>query len=130
MPNLITLAQGALDIANGLRNAELVRTIVELKNEAAGLLIENKELKEQIKALKEEKENPLVYNNGDGLFYSADDTDNRHPFCPACYDADEKRIHLLPNLKCPRCKANYYQFKPSDIRTSHPLESKDVLNGY
>jgi hypothetical protein len=130
MPNLITLAQGALDIANGLRNAELIRAIVELKNEAASLLTENQEMKEQIKALKEEKENPLVYNDEDGLFYSTDDADNRHPFCPACYDTDKKRIHLPHGLKCPRCKADYYQVKPSDIRTRHPFESSTMFKGY
>jgi hypothetical protein len=133
MPNLITLAQGALDIANGLRNAELIRAIVELKNEAAGLLTENQEMKEQIKALKEEKENPLVYNDEDGLFYSADDADNRHPFCPACYESSKKRLHIVKyNGKCPIC-GTAYRVKDSAespaILTRH-RGKPDWMDGY
>jgi hypothetical protein len=130
MPDLVALAKGALDIANGLNNADLIRIIVELKNEAADLLIENLELKERIKALEDGKENPLVYNDKDGLYYSTGDTDSQHPFCPACYDTDKKRIHLLPSLKCPGCKAGYYQFKPSDIQTRRTHTAGNVLKGY
>jgi hypothetical protein len=129
MPDLIEIGKVALDIANGLKNAELIRVIMELNNEAAGLLIENQKLKEQIKALQNEKENPLVHNK-DGLYYSADDPDNQHPFCPACYDTDKKRIYLLPNFKCPGCKADYYQFKPSDIRSGRPRDASTIFNGY
>jgi hypothetical protein len=110
--------------------AELINKLADLKVERAEFILKIQNLEEQIRALEEEKENPLVYNDEDGLFYSADDTDNKHPFCPACYDTDKKRIHLPRSLKCPRCKANYYQWKPSDIRSGHPLDSSTMFKGY
>jgi hypothetical protein len=127
MPEIIG---NTVDLITGVATANLKHANAELKTEAADLITENQELKEQIKALKEEKENSLVYNDENGLFYSADDTDNRHPFCPACYDTDKKRIHLLPSLKCPGCKADYYQFKPSDIQTRRVYTARNTLEGY
>jgi hypothetical protein len=108
----------------------LEKNKAELKTEVADLSTKKIELENQIKALQEEKDNPLVYNDKDGLYYSADDTDSLHPFCPACYDTDKKRIHLLPSLKCPGCKAGYYQFKPSDIQTRRVYTARNGFEGY
>jgi hypothetical protein len=122
-------------LARGIVSAELIKSKSQLEAEIAGLTTEKAErekaeLEKSIEALRDEKENPVTYNNDDGLYYSADDTDKHHPYCPACYDADKKRIHLLPGLKCPKCNASYYQIKASDIRTARIRESYDLLKNY
>lgn len=128
MPDVMKIAKGALDIANSLNNAELIKAMVELKNAATDLLVENQQLKKRIEALEEEKENPLAYI--DGLYYEADDKDRKVPFCPACFDVNKWRVHLIPHsLKCPKCGTGYAEFT-SDIRTSRRHTAEDVLRGY
>jgi hypothetical protein len=108
--------------------AELINKLAELKIERAGFIAEIQELKEQVKMLQDEKENPLVYNNTDGLYY-AGNTEDRQPYCPACYENTKKRIHLIPGkLKCSVCKTDYYQFKPSDVQSRHPRSTS--MEGY
>jgi hypothetical protein len=120
MPDLTTLIQSVLDIADGIKSAELKHAIAELKIQAADLLTENHELREQLKMLQDEKEKPLIFK--EGFYYSADDADNKYPFCPACYDASKQRIHLKKlalTLRCPnpKCNNDYYE-PPRKVRTS------------
>jgi tRNA(Ile2) C34 agmatinyltransferase TiaS len=125
MPEIIG---AAVDLITGVATADLKRETAELKTESADLISENLELKERIKALKEEKENPLVYIGR--LYYSEEDRDREKPFCPACYEADNKRIHLH-TLKCPRCKTDYTEFEPPFVMTrSVRVSAEDVLKGY
>jgi hypothetical protein len=111
MSNIITLIQSVLDLTDGLQNSELKRKIAELNTEVANLLTENKSNKEQIQMLQNDKNNPLYRENQ--LYY--DETD-KTPYCPQCYEAEMKRIHLIGNssifllsnkLTCPRCKSDF-----------------------
>jgi hypothetical protein len=101
-------AASLLELAKNIKNADLHDQIAELKvqlaaikNDAASLLNENRELKEELNAMKNSKENPLVFNREDGLYY---DSQGEGPFCPSCYDSGKERIHItLYSYKCPKC---------------------------
>lgn len=112
--------------------AELINKLAELKIERAEFIAEIQELKEQAKTLRDEKENPLVYNGKDGLCYSTDDTENRLPHCPACYATAKKRIHLIKNtLKRPVCGNDYKEPSGSFFMTGpEHFHANDLMKGY
>jgi hypothetical protein len=88
----------------------LLKTYMELKAEVAAMRNESRKLKEQIKALEDDKKNPLIFSLKDGLYYYADDTASKYPYCPACYEAAQKRIRLPKYTpKCPACGNRYYE---------------------
>jgi len=73
--------------------------------EISAIKNENQVLKEKIKEM---KDNPLRY---DGSMYR--DNDN-FPYCPACYDARDLRIHLNNSsnkicFHCPECNNNFFE---------------------
>ena len=129
MPDVTNLIQGAFDLASGITQAELKHDKAELITETADLIVENQNLREQIKALRDAKENPLVFN--EGLYYSSEDVDSQFPYCPACYEASQQRIHLVKHsLKCPRCGADYTEPTGPFCMTAVARQAGDVLKGY
>jgi hypothetical protein len=94
----------------------LLKSYMKLKALIAALHNENRKLKEQIKALEDDINNRLIFNDNDGFYYSLGDTDSKHPYCPACYDISEKRSRIPKHtLKCPVCGNDYYQEAQHDI---------------
>jgi FtsZ-binding cell division protein ZapB len=126
MPEIIG---NAVDLIAGVTVANMKHEIAELKNKVADLMTENLELKERIKTL--EKKNALVFRD-DGLYYSPEDTDNRHPYCPACFENGKREVHLLKStLKCPVCETGYMEPKPPYFLTSRRrYTSEDMFRDY
>jgi hypothetical protein len=106
------MAKGVVEFVKALNNAELTKQISDLtlqiaqnQFEAADMINENQALKAKIEEL---KTNPLHY---DGTVYR--DKDN-FSYCPACFDAFEKKVHLKNPDKisrrftCPVCKAYFF----------------------
>jgi regulator of replication initiation timing len=119
MTELLTMTSAAvstigsmLRLSNDIKNADLQRQIAELniqiariQNEAASLIKENGDLKEELDKYKNEKKDPLVYNSEDGLYY---DKENDGPFCTRCYDKNRERIRVIKDSKrCPECNAYF-----------------------
>jgi hypothetical protein len=129
--SVAAIVTGATSAGLKKSNAELKKEVANLITKNSELIIEKEELKAQIKTMRDQMENPLVYSKEDGLYYSADDTDKQRPYCPACYETKKKEIHLLPrSLKCPGCGTSYYTPKPSDIKTGGPRSSGSMFDGY
>jgi hypothetical protein len=105
--------------------ADFINKLAELRIERAEFITEIQKLKEQVKLLQDEKEKPLVYK--DGLYYSTDDTDNKCPYCSACYESSKKRIHLVKQ-KCPICNTDY--FVPSGPSIFVRKHRSSILDGY
>lgn len=122
MSDLISTATTAIQLVSRLReinkniaNAEFANALAdlsmelsELKIKAAGLLDENNELRRQL-AQKQNKR--LTFKD---FAYFSDEGDG--PFCPGCYDGQEKNIRLTKmsgpftvfgSHACPNCKQHF-----------------------
>jgi len=114
---VISTAASLMDIAKKLKNSEMEILISEfnikvaqLNNEVASQLIENRKLKEELDTFRNDKENPLTYNTEDGYFY---DKDTKNPYCPACYETEKLRVHIIKDTcQCPKCKEYFKSRKP------------------
>jgi len=119
LDTLKSKASTIYELAKIIGNKDLIREIGELEIQLSdirvsysALQVENMELKEKIRLLEKESEEPLIYKNG--AYFSQKDN---FPFCPGCYDNDKKRIRLsrivhrqmqkLASHICPVCKATY-----------------------
>lgn len=72
---------------------EAQEKIMELREAVVELQDENSELKQQLKAM----ENQLNFNKSlrfESPFYFAEN--DEVPFCPKCWEADKKAVHLPP----------------------------------
>jgi hypothetical protein len=93
-----------------LDNSVLKMKLSEAITACSELEDENRELKEKIRVLEKDNEEPLIFDNE--AYYSQN---GDGPFCTACYDKDKKRIRLsklkIPsgfvNHVCQVCKATY-----------------------
>lgn len=91
---------------------EAQEKIMELREAVVELQDENSELKQQIKVLEDKNtfsdslrfESPFYFAEGDEV-----------PFCPKCWEADKKALHLPPPLNvmagprydCVECESTY-----------------------
>ena len=74
---------------------EAQQQIMELKESELSLKDENLELKKQLDELREKlsvKED-LIFDSP--FYYRESDTEKNEPYCSKCYDAEEKRIHIM-----------------------------------
>jgi regulator of replication initiation timing len=137
MTDLLTLTGAAfssvsslLELAKNIKNADLHDQIAELKiqiatikNDVASLLNENRELKEELEAIKIDKENPLTYNTEDGYYYVKE---TKNPYCPLCYETEKIRIHIIKDRnKCPKCNGYFTDRNPVVVSSPRwdPLDS-------
>ena len=118
-------AASLMEFASGIKNTGLIKQTAELnlqlaniQNEAAALLNENRELKKELEYLKEDKANPLTFNEQDGLYY---DSESKIPYCPNCYEGEKReRRHLKVATKtCPNCQEPFGSITPV-ISAVHP----------
>jgi hypothetical protein len=54
-----------------------------------------------------DRESPLVFNEEKRLYYLQGDTEHAAPFCPHCYEAERRRIHLTEKNACPHCGKDF-----------------------
>ena len=108
----VSLTKDLVTLSKTIENAELQHAIAnltlelaDLKLQLAELITENADLKQQMNAKADAEE--LTFR--DGLYYR---TDDEHPFCPGCYDADRRTVRLTKQgafgstfgtFKCPSC---------------------------
>jgi hypothetical protein len=116
MADLLNKFSTLYELAKTYNNAELLKEISDLNMDISGLNNENRELKEKIRLLQFNKDNPLEFR--DGMYYAPGD-DN--PYCVRCYDADGKRIRLVRGINfvhlhthvCLQCKSEH---RPDEYR--------------
>jgi hypothetical protein len=115
MSDIISLANSILELSSGINNAKLTKQVSELtlaaaqsEMEKAQLIKENTEMKEQLRVLREDRENPLVFNKKDNLYYQADDKKHLFPLCQHCYETERLRIHLTKRYVCPHCNVDFH----------------------
>jgi hypothetical protein len=129
MPDIISLANSIIEIAAGIKNADLLKKVSELTltvaqaemenarlmrenamlmQENVRLVQENAELKQRIQTLQEDKTHPLVLNSKNNFYFDEDDTGCASPYCPGCYESKHMRIHLTKQFICPQCRLDFY----------------------
>ncbi len=108
----VAITKQLLTLSKTIQNAELQHAIAELtlqlaelKLQLAELITENADLKQRVK---EKASTQLQFR--DGYYFKENDT---HPFCPGCYDENQKSIRLAKQegmnrnfggFQCPSCK--------------------------
>lgn len=117
----ISLTARLKDISKNLQDAEFANLLADLRLELsevklklADVMDENAKLKSEITRLKHEKQvevPDLVYR---GYAYFEPHDAGGLPYCPGCYDGDNKRIRLKKTIhhlekrsgshQCPVCK--------------------------
>ncbi len=121
------------DVAELIRkmdNIELFQKILDLQTSAMALQEENRELKERVRQLEEKSrvQASLVYRNN--LYWKRDETGKEEgPYCPRCWEADGKLVHLRVNgdegAFCLNCKSGFD--RPSGIGVvGMPSPFKDI----
>jgi hypothetical protein len=121
MPDPLSMLSGVIPIITSLKDhyksldqnrfekivSEITKQITEANIEISALGQKNLDLEKENRELREDKENPLVFDVKDGLYYRPDDTDHLEPYCMICYDAKRLRMHLLPHGYCKHCDTHY-----------------------
>ncbi len=89
----VETAKDLLNLAHEAKNIDLHRRAVELMAQVTALQQENSDLSKENAALKAKLHQRDQLKWRDGLRWKDDDTT---PFCPHCFEANEKAIHLQP----------------------------------
>ncbi len=104
-------------LAGTLANPELVEEALKANREALELSRDNLELQKRVLELEglvkqlqaQQDVSKALLRNGDYVYQDGDPT----AFCPRCWDADRKLIHLhiiaFKGVHCPECKTQYNQ---------------------
>lgn len=94
-------------IVKKIGNVELIKKIADLQNEVYEVENQNRSLKDEVRQLQKEKEFRNEMKFREPFWYKENDLT---PYCPRCWENDEKAIHLVsaPDdryKKCPQCKS-------------------------
>jgi hypothetical protein len=95
-------------------DADLYRKIVDLQGEVVDLAQKNMDLSQEVAKLKEQLALKGAMHFRNQFYWQEGDSE---PFCPRCFEADHRAIHLLrPRAgsipwKCPNCK---YELRRDD----------------
>jgi hypothetical protein len=120
MPGILDKIAAFIKLAKTFGNAELLQKSSELSSDISNLKNENNDLKDANRLLQYEKDNPLAFNEADGLYYEGQSS---RPCCPGCYEANRLRVHLTAANRqgswtlweCPKCKASYHTGAPPQV---------------
>jgi hypothetical protein len=124
MSDPLSLISGAITIINSVKAqykkigqlrfetivAEMTGQLTKAKIEISALVEKNRGLENRVQELLEDRENPLVLNEKDNLYYRQDDEKYLFPFCQHCYEVDHLRIHLTKKYICPHCHTDFHIF--------------------
>lgn len=95
-------------IVKDIDNIELYKEILEIQSEMNLLYEEKQENTERIKELEDVLKISKKLSFEYPFYYLKDD---KVPFCPRCWEADQKAIHLLGTENesqfCPECSNKY-----------------------
>jgi hypothetical protein len=90
---------------------EAQEQIMALREAALALQEENFSLREENRQLKESNALAAKIERHGNCYYKIDDTEKKHPYCLACWDADRKLVSLIlsangfggNNIRCNVC---------------------------
>ncbi len=97
-----------LNLAKKGFTIDLEEKIMKLRVEAIDLQKENLKLKEENIQLKQQLKRKEEFGF-DGVVYWKKD-DKKYPYCPNCYDVENKKVHLQNyhgGWKCKSCKEHF-----------------------
>ncbi|MEG3619256.1 hypothetical protein V5T82_12380 [Magnetovibrio sp. PR-2] len=136
----IELAKGLLKVKEIAESAEAKMAIAELTSKLAESQVQVAELKtdhirkdELIHELEKRLETRETLVRHNEMYFRADENGNPtgDPFCPRCYEADDKLIHLVhfsrSKLMCRECTNRYPKVpgettsSPRRAQTFHPV---------
>ena len=110
--SIIDNVKEVADLIKKAGDIELYRKIVELEGEIIELTRQKRGLEEKNEELGKllNTQKAMVFKKP--FFYQGDDP---HPYCPKCWEADKKSIHLDgpqdmlggPRYDCPNCKVHF-----------------------
>ena len=85
------------EITKALKTGEVKKAekqILKLREVALNLEKENLALREEIKRLSE-KNMGIALELSDGVYWRVESGERKGPFCPCCYDEDQRLVDLL-----------------------------------
>jgi len=113
---LFDLAKRARELAKKEANAELRGMLLDLQEKVQDVQEENQQFRNRIKALENKLRIRDEMDFDGNVYWSKQEHETGKPFCPVCFDKDEKRIHLhaqggvhnlLPFWQCKACGNNF-----------------------
>ena len=119
-------------IIQKIGNMELNKKILALQTSAIALEEENRELAERVRQLEEKARMQASLDYQITLYWKRDETGKEEePYCPWCWDADRKIVHLRVNKEggsyCQNCRSGFDE--PADFATA-PDVVFGGLNGH
>ena len=121
MDELNTVLAFAKTLVNaGALKPDQINTLMDLQAKLYDLMFENKDLKEEVRILKEQLAERAKVTNRNGMLYAMDDDGNEYgPICPRCHKSDGITVILFDHggmqpFFCNTCK-NYFD-------KQHPTE--------
>lgn len=110
-------------IKAGTLKPDQINAMMDLQTKLYDLMFENKDLKDEIRKLKERLAEQAKVTNRNGMLYAVDDDGNEYgPICPRCNKSDGISVVLFDRggsqpFFCNTCK-NYFD-------KQHPTEESD-----
>ena len=129
--NVASSARNALEIAKKSGNTDLKAAISELYDDILDVKGRVLELDEENRVLRADlaKKGSITYSSELGYYFVAGDP---NPYCPTCYDANEKLLHLTASepwnggqrRNCRVCRHTYWD-KPQNHSCPDPSAVED-----
>jgi len=110
------IAKNLKEAANALDDAQIKLQIADLISALADAKIEAAENSEKIVELKKQLKTKSSFSFNGSLYYkeNEDNDENEGPYCPTCYDNNDKEIRLhniagnpFGNWQCKVCKGYF-----------------------
>jgi len=94
MQALLEMAKRARELAKNVNNIELREMLVDLQDKALDTREENQKLRDKIVELEDKLRNRDAMNFDGNVYWHKEERNTGNPFCPTCFDKEEKKIHL------------------------------------
>ena len=104
----------------GTLKADQVSVMMGLQEKLYELMFENKDLKDEVRTLKEQLAEQAKISNRHGMLYAVDDYGNKYgPICPRCYKNDGMTMILFDHggeqpFFCNTCKSYFDKQRPTE----------------
>jgi len=125
---VIENAKEIASLVRDLGNMDLYRKIIDLESEIVELTTDNMDLQKEVGKLQEKLALKGKMTFRKPFYYMEND---ETPYCPKCWEADRKTIHLLgptkviagPRYDCPECKQHFI-WPPAPVKPYSPPRKK------
>lgn len=110
------VAETVKELSKKMGDIETQRLIVTLAGDIVTLRSQNTELRSHLLKLQEEQQTKAnIERSSDGKILYLKDEEQKHPYCPRCWDWDIKLVGMSTDkyggIRCPQCKT---EGKPSE----------------